>query len=194
MIIFPQISTIIQGTLLAFLPKKWVFPQNVPTYWALFGLFCPITQCVFTTEIPKKLNFPQITSIIQGTLLSFLREKVIFPQIAPAYRARFWFFCLVIRCVFTFKISKKFEYNTGNFIEFSSKKEFFFLNAPVFRALFWLFCIIIQCVFTPKKSQKVHFPSNCVYITGHFIVFLPKKRFFLKMRLHIEHYFDFFAQ
>ena len=50
------------------------------------------------------------------------------------------------------------------------------------------------CFYT-KNSQKVHFSSNCTYNTGHFIDFSPKKSdFFLKMRLHIEHYFDFFAQ
>ena len=34
-----------------------LFPQNAPAYRALFWLFCPITQCVFTPKIPKKVNF-----------------------------------------------------------------------------------------------------------------------------------------
>ena len=51
----------------------------------------------------------------------------------------------------------------------------------------------LVCFYT-KNSQKVNFSSNCDYNTGHFIDFSPKKSdFFLKMRLHIEHYFDFFA-
>ena len=50
------------------------------------------------------------------------------------------------------------------------------------------------CFYT-KNSQKVNFSSTCDYNTGHFIDFYPKKsNFSLKMRQHIEHYFDFFAQ
>ena len=63
-LIFPQIATIIQGTLLTFLPKKVIFPQNAPAYRARFRLFCPIIHCVFTPKNPKKLIFPQIVSII----------------------------------------------------------------------------------------------------------------------------------
>ena len=49
--------------------------------------------------------------------------------------------------------------------------------------------------FYTKNSQKVNFSSNCDYSTGHFIDFYPKKsNLSLKMRQHIEHYFDFFAQ
>ena len=142
-LIFPQISTIIQGTLLTFLPKKVIFSskcaclsstnltflnnnpvcfytknsqnvhfpsncayntghfidfsskksvffsQNAPAYRALFWLFCPIIQCVFTPKIPKKLSFLQIATIIQGTLSTFLPKKVIFCQNVTAYRALF---------------------------------------------------------------------------------------------------------
>ena len=42
--------------------------------------------CVFTPKIPNKLIFPQIATIIQGTLLTFLPKKVIFPQNTHAYR------------------------------------------------------------------------------------------------------------
>ena len=45
------------------------------------------------------------------------------------------------------------------------------------------------------NSQKVHFSSKSANNTGHFIDFSPKKSdFFLKMRIDIEHYFDFLAQ
>ena len=37
-------------------------------------------QCVFTPKIPKKLIFPQIVTIVQGTLLTFIPKKVIFPS------------------------------------------------------------------------------------------------------------------
>ena len=36
----------------------------------------------------------------------------------------------------------------------------------------------IQVCFYNKNSQKVHFSSNCVYNTGHFIVFSSKKKIF----------------
>ena len=137
---------IIQGTLLTFLPKHWFFPQNAPAYRAPFWLFCPIIHCAFTPKIPKRLFFPQIATIIQGTLLTFLQKKVILPQNAPAYRAQFW-----------------------------------------------LFCLIIHCVFTPKIPKKLIFPQIETIIQGTLLTFLQKKVIYLKMRLHIEHHFDFFA-
>ena len=63
---------------MTFLPKKLIFPQNAPAYRARFWLFCPIIHCVFTQKIPKKIIFPKIMPIIQGTLLTFLPKKVIF--------------------------------------------------------------------------------------------------------------------
>ena len=126
--------------------KKWFFPQNVHAYWALFWLFCPIVQCVFTPKIPKKLFFPQIATIIQGTLLTFLPKKVIFSQ-----------------------------------------------NAPAYRTLFRLFCPINQ-MFLHKNSQKLIFPQIAPMKQGTLLTFLQKNDFLLRMRLHIEHYFDFFAQ
>ena len=65
------------GHFIDFSPKKSDFS---PANRALFWLFCPVIQCVFTPKIPKKLIFPQITTIIQGTLLRFLPKKVIFPS------------------------------------------------------------------------------------------------------------------
>ena len=61
-----------------FLRKKRFCPKNAPAYRALFWLFCPIIHCLFTPKIPKKLIFPKIATIIQGTLLTFLPKKVIF--------------------------------------------------------------------------------------------------------------------
>ena len=93
------------GHFIDFSPKKKLFfPQNAPAYRALFWLFCPIIQCVFTPKILKKLFFPQNAPNIQGTLLTFLPKKVIFSQNAPAYRALFWHFCPIIHCVFSPKM------------------------------------------------------------------------------------------
>merc|ERR1712208_198626 len=51
------------------------------------------------------------------------------------------------------------------------------------------------CVFTPKIPKTFTFPQIAPIIQGILLTFLPKKVFFfLKMRMHIEHYFDFFAQ
>ena len=75
-LIFPQIVPIIQALYWLLSQKKWFFPQNAPAYRALFWLFCPIIQCVFTPKIPKKYIFPQIATIIQGTLLTFLPKKL----------------------------------------------------------------------------------------------------------------------
>ena len=51
------------------------------------------------------------------------------------------------------------------------------------------------CFYT-KNSQKLFFPQIAPIIQGTLLLtFLPKKViFFLKIRLHIEHYFDFYAQ
>ena len=88
-LMFPQIANIIQCTLLTFL-SKMIFSTNEHVYRALFWLFCPIIYCVFRPKIPKKLIFPQIANIIQGTLLTFLPKKSdFFPQNANAYRALF---------------------------------------------------------------------------------------------------------
>ena len=56
-LIFPQIANVIQCTLLTFL-SKMIFSTNEHVYRALFWLFCPIIQCVFTPKIVKKSNFP----------------------------------------------------------------------------------------------------------------------------------------
>ena len=95
------------GTLLTFIPKKWFFPQNAPAYRALFWLFCLIMQCVFTPKIPKKLIFPQIVTIVQGTLLTFIPKKVIFSSKCASILSTILIFCPIIQCVFTPQIPKK---------------------------------------------------------------------------------------
>ena len=145
-LIFPQIANIILGTLLTFLfsPKKrWFFPQNAPVYRALFRLYCPIIQFVFTPKILKKFIFPQIAPRIQGTLLTFLPKKVIFSQNVPANRALLWLFCPIIQCVFTPKILKKLIFPQiapriqGTLLTFLPKKVIFSQNAPAYRELLW---------------------------------------------------------
>ena len=92
----------------------------------------------------------------------------------------------------------KLAHNTGNFIEqgtlltFLPQKKIFFSKCACISSTILTFLPNNSVCFYTKNSQKVNFSSNCVYNTGHFIDFSPKKSdFFLKMRLHIEHYFDF---
>ena len=95
------------GYFIDFSPKKVIFPQNATAYRALL-LFCLIiSQCFFTPKITKNFILPQIVTIIQGTLLTFLPKKWVFPQNAHAYQAIFWLFCLIIKCDFTPKIPRK---------------------------------------------------------------------------------------
>ena len=83
------------------------------------------------------------------------------------------------------------HYNTRHFIDFSPEKSDFFSKfACISSTILTFLPNNPSCLYT-KNSQKVNFSSNCAYNTGHFIDFSPKKSdFFLKMRLHIEHYFD----
>ena len=133
--------------------------------------------------------------------MTFLPKKLIFPQNAPAYRARFWLFCPIIHCVFTKKIPKKFIFPKimpiiqGTLLTFLPKKVIFSSKCACISSTILTFLPNNAVCFYTKNSQKVNFSSNCDYSTGHFIDFYPKKsNFSLKMRQHIEHYFDFFAQ
>ena len=83
----------------------------------------------------------------------------------------------------------------GTLLTFLPKKVFFPSKCAWISSTILTFLPNNPVCFYTKNSQKVIFSSNCGYNTGHFIDFSPKKSdFFLKMRLHIEHYFDFFAQ
>ena len=108
------------------------------------------------------------------------------------YRVLYWLFA---------KIPKKLifpqncEYNTGHFIDFSTEKSDFFHKMRLYIEHYFEFLPNNPMSFYTKNSQKVHFSSNCTYHTGHFIDFSPKTSdFVLKMRQHIEHYFEFFVQ
>ena len=74
-IIFTLISTIIQDTLLTFLPKNDYFLKML-LHIEHFLTFLPNNTVCFYTKSLKKLIFPQIATIIQGTLLTFLPKKV----------------------------------------------------------------------------------------------------------------------
>ena len=91
--------------------------------------------------------------------------------------------------------SSKFAYDAGHFVDFSPKKSDFSSKCASISSTILTFLPNNPVCFYTKNSQKVNFSSNCDYNTGHFIDFSPKKSdFFLKMRQHIEQYFDLFAQ
>ena len=139
-----------------------MFPQNAPAYRALFWLFCPITQCVFTPKIPKKVNFSLNCAYNTGHFIGSFPDNL----------AIFWFFCPIIQCVFTQKILKKLIFSQiapkiqGTLLTFLPKKVIFSQNSPAYRALLWLFYPIIQCVFTPKTPKKLIFPQISHIIQG----------------------------
>ena len=105
-----------------------------------------------------------------------LTKKVILPQYAPAYGARFWLFCPIIHCVFTPKTPKKLIFPQivpilqGIYWLFFQIMWFFPQNAPAYRAIF-----NNPVYFYNKNSQKDNIYYNFDYNTGHFIDFSPKK-------------------
>ena len=144
---FPSNNVYNTGHFIDFSPKKLIFSSKRACISSTILTFCPIIHCVFTPRIPKRLFFPQIATIIQGTLLTFLQKKVILPQNTPAYRARFWLFCLIIHCVFTPIISKKF--------------------------IFPQIMIIIQGTLLTFLPKKEIFSSKCACISNTILTFLP---------------------
>ena len=155
----------------------------------------------FYTKNSLKVNFPQIANIMQGNLLTFLPKKLFFSSKCACISSTILTFLQNNPVWFYTKNSQKVNfssncgYNTGHFIDFSPKKVIFsskcerisntlltlFPNNPVF--------------FTTKIQKKLIFPQISIIIQGTLLTFLSKKiEFFLKMRVQIEHYFDFFAQ
>ena len=129
---------------------------------------------------PKKSDFFSKLACISSTILTFLPNN-------PS--------CLYTKNSQKVNFSSNYAYNTGNFIDFFPKKVIFSSKCACISSNILTFVPNNLVCFYTKYSQKIHFSSNCAYNTGHFIDFSPKKSvFFLKMRLHIEHYFDFFAQ
>ena len=129
---------------------------------------------------PEKSDFSSISACISSTILTFLPNNPL---------------CLYSNNSQKVNISSNCVYNTGHFIYFFPKKNIFSSKCACISSTILTFLPNNPVCFYTKNSQKVNFPSNCAYNTGHFIDFFPKKSdFFLKMHLHIEHYFDFFSQ
>ena len=139
----------------------------------------PIIHGTLLTFLPKKVFFPSKCAWISSTILTFLPNNPV---------------CFYTKNSQKVIFSSNCGYNTGHFIDFSPKKSDFFLKMCVHIELILYFLPNNPLCFYTKNFQKVNFPSNCGYNTGHFFDFSPQKSdFFLKMRLHIEHYFNLFA-
>ena len=83
------------------------------------------------------------------------------------------------------------DYSTGHFIDFSPKKSDFLSKCDCISSTILTFLPNNPVCFYNKNSQKVNFSSNYANNTVHFIDFSPKESdLFLKMRMHIKHYFD----
>ena len=132
------------------------------------------------TFLPKKVIFFSKCACISSTILTFLPNYPVFLYTKNSQKVNF---------------SSNCHYNTGHFIDFSPKKSDFFSKCDCISSTILTFLPNNPMCFYNKNSQKVNFSSNYANNTVHFINFSPKKSdLFLKMRLHIKHYFDFFAR
>ena len=89
------------GHFIDFSPKKVIFSSKCACISSTNLTFLPNNHCGFTTKIPKKPNFSSNCAYNIGHFMTFLPKKLIFPQYAPAYQARFWLFCpsiLIAKC------------------------------------------------------------------------------------------------
>ena len=128
----------------------------------------------------KKLFFSSKCACISSTILTFLQNNPLCFHTKNSQKVNF---------------SSNCGYNTGHFIDFSPKKWFFSSKCACISSTILAFLPNNPVCFYNINSKKVNFSSNYEYNTGHFIDFSAKKsHFFLKMRLYIEHYFDFFSQ
>ena len=200
MLIFPQIATkyralywlfsqkvifsskcpCISSTILTFFPKIPVCFYNKNSHKVNFSSNCAYNTVHFIDFSPKKSVFSSKWVYISSTILTFLPNNPLCFYTKNSQKVHF---------------PSKCAYNTGHFIDFSPKKSDFFSKCACISCTLLIFLPNNPTCFYTKNSQEFHFPSNCAYHTGHFIDVSPKKsNFFIKMRLHIEHNFDFFAQ
>ena len=115
----------------------------------------------------------------KNTLLSFLPINVIFSLKCACISSTIFTFLQYIPVRFYNKNSQKVnysskcDYNTGHFIDFFYEKS----DSSSICACIWSTILTFWhnnplCFYT-KNSQKVNFSSNCAYITGHLLTFLP---------------------
>ena len=74
-LIFPQIATIIQGTLLTFLPKKVIFSSKCACISSTILTFLPNNPVCFYTKNSQKVNFSSNCDYNTGHFIDFSPEK-----------------------------------------------------------------------------------------------------------------------
>ena len=140
-----------KNTLLSFLPINVIFPLKCACISSTILTFLPYIPVCFYNKNSQKVNYSSKCDYNTGHYIDFSYEKVILPQNAPAYGARFWLFCPIIHCVFTQKTPKMLIFPQivpilqGIYWIFF-QMWFFPQNAPAYRALFWLCSPIIQYI------------------------------------------------
>ena len=115
--------------------------------------------------------------------MTFLPKKVIFPQNAPVYRARFWFFPNNPLCFYTKNCQKvhfpsNCAYNTGHFIDFSPKKVILSSKCACISSTILTLLPNNQVCFYTKNPKKLIFPQIVTITQGTLLTFLPKKVIF----------------
>ena len=133
------------------------------------------------TFLPKKVIFSLKCACISSSILTFVPNNPVCFYTENSQKVNF---------------SSNCDYNTGRFIDFSPKKVVFSSKCAFISSSILTFLSNNPLCFYTKTSQKVIFPQIAPIIQGTLLLtFLPKKViFFLKMRRHIEHYVEFFAQ
>ena len=160
-LIFPQIATIIQGTLLTFLPKKVIFSSKCACISSTILTFLPNNPVCFYNKNSQKVIFFSICAYNTGHFIEFSSEKSVFPQNAHAYRARFWLFCPINHCVCTPKIPKKFTFPQivpiiqDTLLTFLLKKNLFSSKCAWISSTILTFLPYIPLCFYTKNSQNL---------------------------------------
>ena len=137
---------------------------------------------------------------MQGTLLTFLKKKVIFSsKCACIWSTILTFLPNNPSCFYTkgFKkdhFSSNCTYITGHLLTFLPNNVIFSAKCASISSNILTLYPNNPVYFYSKISHKDNFYSNFDYNTGHYIDFSPKKMIISSKCLHIEHYFDFFAQ
>ena len=172
---------------MTFLPKTVIVLTNACISSTILTFF-PNNLLWFYTKNYQKVHFSSYYVYNTGHFIDFSPKKVIFPQNAHAYRALFWLCCLIIHCVFTPKIPKKFIFPQimpivqGTLLTFLPKQVVFSSKCACISSTILTFLTNNQLCFYTKNSQIVHFSTNydtiiqfskCVCISSMILTIFP---------------------
>ena len=160
----------------------WSNLRNILTFWGKEG---------------RGQALPQNAPIILRTILTFLPENIV--CFYSAQKVNFPSNCVsifpLIAHIISITLWTFLPDNLEGFDPWTAQKWCFSQIVPTISSNILTFLPNNPVCFYNKNSQKVNFSSNYANNTVHFIDFSPKESdLFLKMRMHIKHYFDFFAR